>query len=121
MPPLNVRQRLLMITDRLLTLVLAILLIGTTLAFGGAVWWAWLAIAALTFVFVLGCLLRSALEGRLRVLKSPLTFLGALALALATVQLAPLSPSMAARLSPRSAKRTPGASFPIAPWPPTRS
>ena len=35
-------------------------------------------------------------------MKSPLTFLGTLALALATVQLAPLSPSLAARLSPRS-------------------
>jgi len=99
---LNVRQRLQNGTDRLLAVVLASLLAGTTLAFGGAVWWAGPAISGLTFVFALACLLRIALEGRLRLLKSPLTVLGVLALGLAAAQLAPLPPALARLLSPRS-------------------
>jgi hypothetical protein len=82
--------------------LLAALLFGTTLAFGGAVWWARPAVAVLTFLFVLALLVRIMLEGRLRVLKSPLTFLGVLALLLAAVQLAPLPGTLAARVSPAS-------------------
>src|SRR3954453_23839202 len=91
-----------MSTDRLLASVLATLLAGTRLAFGGAVWWAGPAIAALTFLFALACLVRVALEGRMRVLKSPLTALGVLALALGAAQLAPLPAHLAGRISPRS-------------------
>ncbi len=36
-PPLDLRQRLLAITDRILAVLLAALLAGTALAFGGAV------------------------------------------------------------------------------------
>ncbi|MBV8315381.1 MAG: O-antigen ligase family protein [Planctomycetaceae bacterium] len=99
---MNVRQRLLKIADRIVTLVLASLLTGTTLAFGGAVWWARPMIAGLTSLLVIASLARVALEGRMRVLKSPLTALGALALALAAVQLSPLPPRVAEQLSPRS-------------------
>lgn len=99
---MNLRQRFQDGTDRLLTAALAILLVGTSLAFGGAVWWAGPVIALMTFVFALACLLRIALEGRMRLLKSPLTLLGVLALGLALVQLVPLPPRLAGRLSPRS-------------------
>jgi hypothetical protein len=99
---LNVRRRLQENNDRLLSVVLATLLAGTTLAFGGAVWWAGPAISGLTFLFAMACLLRIALEGKMRVLKSPLTLLGLLALALGVVQLAPLPPSLARQFSPRS-------------------
>ncbi|WP_406700366.1 O-antigen ligase family protein [Singulisphaera sp. Ch08] len=99
---MNLRRRLQEKNDRLLGVVLATLLVGTTLAFGGAVWWAGPVISGLTFLFVLACLLRIALEGKLRLLKSPLTLLGLLALALGIVQLAPLPPALAARFSPRS-------------------
>src|SRR6185437_10383766 len=100
--PLNLRQRLLTATDRFLCVVLAALLAGTALAFGGAVWWAGTMMAGLSFVFALACLLRIALEGRMRLLKSPLAPLGFLALGLALVQLAPMPPRLARKLSPRS-------------------
>src|SRR5262249_55323794 len=100
--PLSIRQRLQNGTDRLMSVVLASLLAGTTLAFGGAVWWAGPVIAVLTFCFALACLLRIALEGRMRLLKSPLTVLGVMALALAVVQLAPLPAALSQRFSPRS-------------------
>ena len=82
--------------------MLATLLVGTTLAFGGAVWWAGPVISGLTFLFAVACLLRIALEGKLRLLKSPLTLLGLLALGLGIVQLAPLPPALASWFSPRS-------------------
>jgi hypothetical protein len=93
---------LLTTTDRFLCVVLAALLAGTALAFGGAVWWAGTMMAALSFLFALACLLRIALEGRMRLLKSPLAPLGFLALGLALVQLAPMPPALARKLSPRS-------------------
>lgn len=82
--------------------MLATLLVGTTLAFGGAVWWAGPVISGLTFLFVMASLLRIALEGKMPLLKSPLTLLGLLALVLGIVQLAPLPPALASRFSPRS-------------------
>lgn len=99
---MNLRDRLLSYTDRLSAVVLALLVAGTTLAFGGAVWWAPTAIAVLTLAFVMTALIRIALEGRMRVLKSPLTSLGLLAIAIGLVQLAPLPPRLAGMLSPKS-------------------
>lgn len=99
---MNVRRRLQESNDRLLSVVLATLLVGTTLAFGGAVWWAGPVIAVLTFLFALACLLRIVLQGKMPVLKSPLTLLGFLALALGVLQLAPFPASLATRFSPRS-------------------
>lgn len=96
------QQRFLALADRVTAILLVSLLFGTVLAFGGAVWWARPAIAVLTFLFVLAVLLRILLEGELRVFKSPLTFIGLLALGLAVVQLAPLPGRLAARMSPVS-------------------
>ena len=98
--------------DRIWNASLASLIVGTALAFGGAVWWARPVIAALTVLFVLAGLLRLAVEREVRVLKSPLTALGVLALGLATAQLVPLParsraplPPIARRLCARGAHR----------------
>jgi len=99
---MNLRLRLLLATDRLLSVVLATLLVGTTLAFGGAAWWGRPFIAVLTAAFVLFGMVRVLLEGKLRVLKSPLGFFGVLVLGLAAVQLAPLPAPAARLLSPHA-------------------
>ena len=99
---MNLRLRLLHGTDRLVAAALAALLAGTTLFFGGSVWWAKPVIAVLTLVFVLAVLFHALLEGKLRIVKSPLTFLGVLGIGLAMLQLAPLPGKVAGVLSPHS-------------------
>lgn len=99
---LTLRIKLVNGLDRLLAFSLAALLLGTSLAFGGGVWWARIAIAGLSFVMILAWLARVALVGPWRVLKSPLTALGAMALGLAVVQLLPLPATVVERISPRS-------------------
>jgi hypothetical protein len=98
----NLRHRLLRTTDRLTSVGLVSLVAGTTVAFGGRVWWAPPAIAALCLTLAVLGLVRMLLEGSVRVLKSPLTALGLLALVLAVGQLAPLPGGLSARLSPSS-------------------
>ena len=98
----TLRIRLLAATDRMVGALLATILVGTALAFGGATWWARPAVAALVLLLG-GCwLLHAGLEGTWRLIKSPAPALGLLALLLALVQLAPLPPSLAGRISPRS-------------------
>ena len=99
---LTLRIKLLNGLDRLLALTLAALLLGTSLAFGGGVWWARPVIVGLTFAMVLAWLGRVALAGPWRVLKSPLTALGMMALLVAVVQLLPLPAGLVERVSPRS-------------------
>ena len=99
---MNARQLLLRVTDGILTAAIAGLVFGTTLAFGGAVWWAPMFIAALALLIVIACLVRMLLDGTMRVLKSPLTLLAMLALCLGVVQLAPLPAPLAMRLSPQA-------------------
>jgi hypothetical protein len=78
------------------------LLVGSALAFGGATWWAPPALAALTTLAVAAGLLRAWLGGGCEIPRSPLIVLGALAIGLAVVQLAPLPARLAERLSPRA-------------------
>ena len=99
---LTLRIKLLTGLDRVLALALAGLLLGTSLAFGGAVWWSRLAITGLTFTIVLAWLGRSALAGPWRILKSPVTPLAMLALGLGVVQLLPIPAGLVAQVSPRS-------------------
>jgi O-antigen ligase len=99
---MNAGQLLLRANEAILTAAIVGLVIGTTLAFGGAVWWAPVLIAVLAVAVVAACLVRMLLEGTMRVLKSPLTFLWIVALGLGVVQLAPLPPPLAARLSPQA-------------------
>src|SRR4051812_40858001 len=100
--PVNVRQILLRGTEGLLTLAIAGLVLGIPLAFGGGVWWGRLLVAALTVLAVLACLVRMLFDGKMRVLKTPLTLLGALALGLGGLQLTPLPARLAANLSPNA-------------------
>ena len=99
---LTLRIKLLNGLDRVTALTLAGLLLGSSLAFGGAVWWAGPAISGLATAMVLAWLGRSALVGRWRVMKSPLTALAAMAVLLAVVQLLPLPAAIVDRASPRS-------------------
>ncbi|MBX6314311.1 MAG: O-antigen ligase family protein, partial [Isosphaeraceae bacterium] len=99
---MNLSLRLRTGADHAISALVMLLVAGTTLAFGGAVWWGRPAVALLTTLLVLAWLFRLLLEGRWRLLKSPLTPLGVLALLLAVVQLTPLPGRLAARLSPRS-------------------
>jgi hypothetical protein len=99
---LTLRIKLLNGLDRVLAITLAGLLLGTSLAFGGGVWWSRLFVTALTFAIVLAWLGRAALAGPWRILKSPLMPLSAMALALGVVQLLPLPAGLLARVSPRS-------------------
>lgn len=101
---MSTRLRILSAADRFLAFLMGAILIGTTLAFGGAVWWAKPVVALTTVLFVLGVLIRIVVEGRFCILKSPLTFLGLLALGLAMIQIVPLPARVARRISPRSAE-----------------
>lgn len=96
------RQRLVVAIDRLLAVVIALYLGGTVVLFGGRIWWAppLLAFGAVTVVGL--SLIRVLLEGRLRVLKSPLMLLGVLMLGLAVGQIAPLPGKIAESLAPAS-------------------
>jgi len=98
----NPRLRLLAWTNRLTALALVALLTGTTAAFGGRVWWAPAVIGVLSLALVALGLTRVLLEGSMGVLKSPLTALGVLAVALAAVQLAPMPGRLSGLLSPGS-------------------
>jgi hypothetical protein len=98
----NLRLRLLSAADRALAALVATIVLGASLAFGGAVWWARPALAALIALLVFAALARALFQGSWPVLKSPLTFLGALALLLAVAQVAPLPAQWAGLVSPRS-------------------
>lgn len=93
------RLRILRIANLALTAQLIALIAGTALAFGGAVWWMKPTLAVLTFSLAMTSLVRSWLLGRLIVLKSPLTAIGLLMLALAAVQIVPLPGRLASLLS----------------------
>jgi len=99
---LTLRIKLLNGLDLLLALTFTALLLGSSLAFGGAVWWARPVTSALAFALVLAWLGRVALAGPWRVLKSPLTAMGLMAVLLGIVQLLPLPASLVERVSPRS-------------------
>jgi hypothetical protein len=91
---------MLMVTDRVMAAAVVALVFGSVASFGGAVWWFRPALAATTFVLVASKLVQQLLEGRLPLLKSPLCLLGLMALALALLQIVPLPPPLARRLSP---------------------
>ena len=99
---MNLQLRLLNGTDRLLAALVVTTVLGSTLAFGGRVWWGPPALALLCLLLIVGCLTRALLEGRMTVIKSPLTVFGLLALALGAAQVAPLPAGVSAALSPSS-------------------
>jgi hypothetical protein len=87
-------------TDRVLITAIVVLVVGSGLCFGGAVWWFPPALAIVAFLMVISRLVQCAVQGRMALLKSPLTLLGLLALALGVAQLLPLPAALARRLSP---------------------
>jgi hypothetical protein len=95
-------RRIVLVIERLQAGLILLVLVGTTLAFGGAVWWARPALAAIVSLLCLTSVVRATFSGSFTILKSPLTLLGGLAVLLAAFQLAPLPAGLAQRLSPRS-------------------
>ena len=96
------RTRLLRQLDRTLSILLASIIFGTTLAFGGAVWWGRGFVVGSTFLIALTWFVRCGVSGRWPVLWSPLTLLGSLAIGLAVAQLVPWPSPLAALLSPKA-------------------
>lgn len=99
---MTLQGRLRNLIDRLLSALLATIVVGTTLAFGGAVWWARPLVATLVVLMVAGWFLRLWLDGSWRMLRSPLVPLGLLSLLLALAQLAPLPGPLARVVSSRA-------------------
>lgn len=97
---MNTRQKLISLIDVALGALLSGIVLGAILGFGGAAWWCRPVLVAGAGLSTLLLLTRQLLEGRARILKSPLGFLGFLVLALAVAQLAPLPGSLAGRISP---------------------
>ena len=93
MPAVSVRQTILSLSDRALCALIVLLILGSTVGFAGAVWWFAPVLAIGAFLLVLLKLTQHLLAGHMPILKSPLTLLGLLVLALAVFQLAPLPPS----------------------------
>jgi hypothetical protein len=87
-------------TDRVLITAMVALVAGSGLSFGGAVWWFPPALASLASLMVMSRLVQCAIQGRMAVLKSPLTLLGVLALGLGFAQLLPLPEALGRRISP---------------------
>jgi hypothetical protein len=96
----NPRQRILVASDRAICALIAMVILGGTLGFGGAVWWFRPSVVLAVFLLVSIKLAGFLAVGKFPLLKSPLTFLGLLALVLGVVQLAPLPARLALRLSP---------------------
>jgi hypothetical protein len=98
----ELRQKIVAATDRVLAVALIALVAGSGLCFGGAVWWFPPAMTALAFLLVTVRLSQFAVQGRMTILKSPMTLLWLLAMALAVAQSLPLPSPLARRISPAS-------------------
>jgi hypothetical protein len=96
----NLHPRIMLATDRVLVVVVVALVVGSAVCFGGAVWWFRPAATCLCFLLVGTKLAQQLIEGRVALLKSPLTLLGLLALTVGMLQLLSLPPALAHRLSP---------------------
>jgi hypothetical protein len=96
----NARQKIIVAAEGVQAAALTALVLGGALCFGGAVWWSRPALVWLAFLLVGARLVHILAEGRMPWVKSPLTPLGVLLLALGVVQSLPLPPRLAGRLSP---------------------
>jgi hypothetical protein len=96
----NLRPKVLLAIDRVLAAAVVALVLGSALCFGGGVWWFRPAVAVLGFLLAGAKLTQLLIQGRIPLFKSPLSLLGSLALALGMLQLVPLPPPMARRISP---------------------
>jgi hypothetical protein len=96
----NLRPRVLLAADRAQSVAVVALVFGSAVCFGGAIWWFQPAVAVLVFFLVGAKLTQLLLIGRVPVFQSPLFLLWLMALLVAFLQLVPLPPSLARRLSP---------------------
>jgi len=94
------KQRLLIWGDRGSAMLIVVLVLGGVAAFGGAVWWFRPAAAVLASLLALIQVVRFFLVGKVVLLKSPIGGCALAVIGLALVQLAPLPPPLARRLSP---------------------
>ena len=97
---MTLRERVIRATDRGAAAVVVVLLMGSVLAFGGAVWWFRPFMTLMAFGLAALQLSRFLLLGRMPIFKSPLTLLWMGVLGLATFQLLALPPALARRISP---------------------
>ncbi len=97
----NPGTRLRSASDRVVSIALAVLLIGSVLGFGGAAWWSPGAIAVLASTLVLARVAGLWGSGRWPLLRSPLAGLGVLAVGLAAFQSAPMPARVGEAVSPR--------------------
>ena len=81
--------------------LIAVLVLGSALVFGGAMWWFRPALAITVFLLVGTELAQSLAVGRMPMLKSPLGLLGMMVLGLGLVQLARCPPVWQAGSRPR--------------------
>src|SRR5947209_3382316 len=91
----NARRKIIVAAEGIQAAALAALVLGGAVCFGGAVWWARPAIVWLAFLLVGARLVHVLAEGRMPFVKSPLTLLGMLLLALGVVQSVPLPARLA--------------------------
>ncbi len=96
----NWRQKIVLWSERAGAALLAVLLLGGVLGFGGAVWWFRPFLVIVAVLLASTQVFRSLGAGRMPVLKSPLGFLGMLVLGLGVLQLAPLPARLAGKISP---------------------
>jgi hypothetical protein len=95
----NPRPKILALADSATGALLGVLVLGSVLCFGGAVWWFRPVMVAAAFLLVAIKLAATLGDGRMPFLKSPLGMLGLFALLLGILQLVPLPASLASRLS----------------------
>jgi hypothetical protein len=96
----NLRPKVLLATDRVVSVSVVALVFGSAVCFGGAIWWFRPAAALLVLILVGTMLTQLLLNGRMPVFQSPLFLLWLMALSVALLQLVPLPPPLARRLSP---------------------
>lgn len=99
---MNTANRLHELAVRLQAILIVAVLVGSTMAFGGIVWWARPVLAACVGSLAVTAVAVRTIEGRFTALRSPLGVLGGLVVALGLVQLMPLPAALARRISPRA-------------------
>jgi hypothetical protein len=96
----NWRFRFVILSDRLTCLLIVVLILGSVLCFGGAVWWFPPVMIICAFLLAATRLAHNLATGQMPIMKSPLGLLGMFALGLGVLQLAPLPAGLASRISP---------------------
>lgn len=95
------RQRTILRLDAALSALLAGIVGGSIVAFAGQVWWYPPVLAMAATVLAAAWVVRSALAGRLELLRSPIAALGLLVVGLGVIQNVPMPDRLASRLSAR--------------------